>query len=199
MTTAGYGISGIGYPTTALGTYGLPTSGAYGSYDNYMPSMMGMNGSVFGASAMMNPMMNPMFSGNPFAMNQSFGQPMKDNSNGAFNVDELVKRIDAKIAELEEEERKEKEIEESSKKEVIEEIPNNAQATTVAPTPIEPNTMPSAPIATTMQQGTTIPREVIVNKETDTVNIADISQENKQPINAELDDDNFFDDFFADE
>ena len=58
--TIGYGISGIGYPSTALGTYGLPASGAYGSYDNYMPSMMGMNSSVFGANAMMNSMVNPM-------------------------------------------------------------------------------------------------------------------------------------------
>lgn len=55
--TIGYGISGIGYPSTALGMYGLPAAGAYGSYDNYMPSMMGMNGSLFGANAMMNPMM----------------------------------------------------------------------------------------------------------------------------------------------
>ena len=75
MTTTGYGISGIGYPTSALGTYGLTPSGSYGSYDNYMPSMMGMNGSIFGASpmnAMMNPMMNPMMAMyNPTYMTQT--------------------------------------------------------------------------------------------------------------------------------
>ena len=62
MTTTGYGISGIGNPM-GLGTYGLSAPGMYGSYDNYMPSMMGMNGSIFGASAM-NPMMamyNPAY------------------------------------------------------------------------------------------------------------------------------------------
>lgn len=39
--TIGYGISGIGY--NPLGNYGLGMSGQYGSYDSYMPSMMGMN------------------------------------------------------------------------------------------------------------------------------------------------------------
>lgn len=39
--TIGYGISGIGY--NPLGNYGLGMSGQYGSYDAYMPSMMGMN------------------------------------------------------------------------------------------------------------------------------------------------------------
>jgi hypothetical protein len=67
MTTTGYGISGIGYPSM-LGTYGLDTNGSFTSYDAYMPSNMGMNGSLFGANPMMgayNPMMmgmyNPMF------------------------------------------------------------------------------------------------------------------------------------------
>ena len=60
-------------------------------------------------------------SGVPFGMPNSFAFPlMSDNSNKvsehsmmdrkpAFNVDELVKRIDAKIAQLEEEEKREKE------------------------------------------------------------------------------------------
>ena len=38
-----------------------------------------------------------------------FGGSNSSNSGGGFNVDDLVKRIDAKIAELEEEERREKE------------------------------------------------------------------------------------------
>lgn len=41
--TLGLGISGIGYPSMGLGTLGLGAGGSYGSYDNYMPSMMGMN------------------------------------------------------------------------------------------------------------------------------------------------------------
>ena len=61
------------------------------------------------------PMQNPMFGGNPFAMNQPFGMPRPAAPmDGGFNVDDLVKRIDAKIAELEEEERKEKEAQEKS-------------------------------------------------------------------------------------
>lgn len=49
--TLGYGISGIGY--NPLGNMGLGMSGQYGSYDAYMPSMMGMN---YGMG-----MMNPTF------------------------------------------------------------------------------------------------------------------------------------------
>ena len=49
--TPGYGISGIGW--NPLGNVGLGMSGAYGSYDAYMPSMMGMN---YGMG-----MMNPTF------------------------------------------------------------------------------------------------------------------------------------------
>lgn len=41
MTSLGYGISGIGY--NPLGNMGLGMTGTYGSYDAYMPSMMGMN------------------------------------------------------------------------------------------------------------------------------------------------------------
>ena len=48
--TLGYGISGIGY--NPLGNMGLGMSGAYGSYDAYMPSMMGMN---YGMGMGMNP------------------------------------------------------------------------------------------------------------------------------------------------
>lgn len=65
--TLGYGITGIGYPSM-LGNYGLVGSTAYGSYDAYMPSMMGMNGSLFGTNAMMNPMMMGMY--NPMYMGQ---------------------------------------------------------------------------------------------------------------------------------
>ena len=60
--------------------------------------------------------------GNPFG--SSMGKPFDDNKNtglfdnksdNGFNVDDLVKRIDAKIAELEEEERNEKEDNTSTK------------------------------------------------------------------------------------
>ena len=60
----------------------------------------------------------PMFGGSP--------APMPSN-NGGFNVDDLVKRIDAKIAELEEEERLEKEAEEKAKQPSSVEEENNKE------------------------------------------------------------------------
>lgn len=68
--TLGYGISEIGY--SPLGRLGLDSNCTYSSYDYCMPTMMGMNSSLFGANpmigmggyGMMNPMMgmyNPMF------------------------------------------------------------------------------------------------------------------------------------------
>ena len=50
----GLGITGIGYPSMGLGTFGLSAGGSYGSYDNYMPSMMGMNNPMLGIGAMNN-------------------------------------------------------------------------------------------------------------------------------------------------
>ena len=49
--TLGYGTAGIGY--NPLGNMGLGMTGSYGSYDAYMPSMMGMN---YGMGMGMNPM-----------------------------------------------------------------------------------------------------------------------------------------------
>ncbi len=56
--TLGLGTSGIGYPSMGLGTLGLGSGSSYGSYDSYMPSMMGMNpmlgmGSGYGMNSMM--------------------------------------------------------------------------------------------------------------------------------------------------
>lgn len=52
----GLGISGIGYPTMGLGTFGLGAGGSYSSYDNYMPSMLGMNPMMGGMVGMYNPL-----------------------------------------------------------------------------------------------------------------------------------------------
>ena len=71
---------------------------------------------------------------NPFSSNLSKKPSMPQN----FDVDELVKRIDAKIAELEEEERKEQE--EKNKKEVkeakIEEISTNDKLPRILPSQV---------------------------------------------------------------
>lgn len=74
---------------------------------------------MLGEDAPQNSMMPPMFPG--------MGMPnMGPKPNGGLDVDDLVKRIDAKIAELEEEERKEKEEQKgksvSSKSNIVEEI-----------------------------------------------------------------------------
>jgi len=67
--------------------------------------------------------MNSMFSGNPGgpnpfgAQNPFMNGPSPMSENGGFNVDDLVKRIDAKIAELEAEEQREKEEQEKKKNE----------------------------------------------------------------------------------
>ena len=85
----------------------------------------GMGGNPFGGMGG-----NPFagMGGNPFAgkpsdggINSLLGAGGGSNTspdNGSFNVDDLVKKIDAKIAELEEEERKEKENQDGTKEEV---------------------------------------------------------------------------------
>ena len=95
------------------------------------------------------------------------------------NVDDLVKRIDAKIAELEEEERKEKELEQAKQAEnkpVIEELPVLEETITKEP------------------------EEIYDNKESNTVNLETLSQQTTNKITEdENEDDKFFDDFFSDE
>ena len=65
--------------------------------------MMGQNGQENKSMFESNPLFaEPTVNGvNPFGMS-----PTSSPMGGGFNVDDLVKRIDAKIAELEEEERK---------------------------------------------------------------------------------------------
>lgn len=67
---------------------------------------------------------NPFENGNPFEKNASFGPNLSKPNN---NFDDLVKRIDAKIAELEEEERQEKLKEENKKVEKEPEVPKFKQ------------------------------------------------------------------------
>ena len=86
--------------------------------------MPGMGGSPFGGSSLG----SSPFGGSPFGggMSSPFGglglddKSVKGDKSESFNVDDLVKKIDAKIAELEEEERREKEEAEKKKETVIE-------------------------------------------------------------------------------
>ncbi len=133
-------------------------------------------------------MPNPMFGGNPFAQG-GFDLPKSNpSSSGGFNVDDLVKRIDAKIAELEEEERKEKEAEEKKKSELAKNTSEVKEAIYEEP---------KSSIAET--EATPESTESAKEDNNKPVNIEELSKENKNQYSDNTDDDNFFDDFFSDE
>ncbi len=146
------------------------------------------------ADSMPNPF-NPFAGGSPFGANSSnpFGN---DSSDGDFNVDDLVKKIDAKIAELEEEEKREKEEmekkakEEKNKQEKIveaktEEIPTKTQNKDVELPKIEPEKK---------QEVKEPPKE-----KREIVNRPVVNQSIQNRPNDEISDDQFFDDFFSDD
>jgi len=137
------------------------------------------------------PMQNPMFGGNPFAMGQPFGMPRPTpQMDGGFNVDDLVKRIDAKIAELEEEERKEKEQQnEQTKTQDVRENEINETTNSVKEAIYEPiKSNESTPV-----------EKISEENNSETVNISELSKETKKLYDDNTDDENFFDDFFSDE
>ena len=168
-----------------------------------MEEMMKNDG---GEGTPMNPyqagMPNPLFSANPFGISNPFMAPRMsqepDNDSGGFNVDDLVKRIDAKIAELEEEERKEKEEEDRKQK-----IARGHQGT-----PVDNNEIPSIVENVEIAEQNDIPNGVAVqnnivqdnatNNE-QVVNNGELNKENDKLYIDDTDDDNFFDDFFYDE
>ena len=114
-------------------------------------------------------MTNPLFGSSPFAMNAPY-MGKSNNSDDGFNVDDLVKRIDAKIAELEEEERLEKEKEEKAKVSDAEVVPPTVDV-----------------------------RKSESSNNSEVVNINEISNDDKKLYVDDTDDDNFFDDFFSDD
>ena len=176
-----------------------------------MSEMMGQNNGD--NKNMNNPMFgsNPLFGANPMGGVNPFGMPPSSNSansNGGFNVDDLVKRIDAKIAELEEEERKEKEAQEKK----------NTTSIPTAETPITQPNMEVPPIFTPQptitpevtevprvnipEQTTTVQTPPVTNieKNNEKVNLDQLSEQKPTKLyEDETDDDKFFDDFFSDE
>ena len=152
-------------------------------------------------------MSNPMFGGSPFAMNNPFsGRGESSPMSGGLNVDDLVKRIDAKIAELEEEERLEKEKEAQNNHSITSSeniIPKEAEFVEKPSAPLPPieNTAPTNVVPNTVAPIIEEPQEKIKEepKQTDTVNIADLSNQSSSITPNDNDDDNFFDDFFSDE
>ena len=93
-----------------------PFGGMPGMGGNPFGGMSGMGGSPFGgmSSSPLGGMGSSPFGG---GLNSLLGDSSDSKDKGeSFNVDDLVKKIDAKIAELEEEERREKEEAEKKKK-----------------------------------------------------------------------------------
>ena len=107
---------------------GMP-NGMFGGMPNNMPGGMI-------APNRPNPISNGMMSGNGIISNNN-PKPI----NGGLNVDDIIKKIDAKIAEIEEEEKKQKEEQEKlsvttmnpvEKKEIVSDIPNKEPVTPVS-------------------------------------------------------------------
>ena len=167
------------------------------------PSSGGGMSSPMAIGGMPNPMtaggmnMNPLMGMNPFAMNREPARPLPEGNGGSFNIDDLVKRIDAKIAELEEEEKQEK-LAEEKKKETVS-LPE--------PTPKETISKPAAPLPTPVEEE--IPNPII--EETP---VKPVSVPGPQPMptqspvgtmpnpdirTAKPSDEKFFDDFFSDD
>ena len=217
-----------------------PNSGEMSKMPNSNPFL----GNPYG----INQMSNPSFGTNPFTLNNPFANNFNNNSqsSGSFNVDDLVKRIDAKIAELEAEEQEEKEKANKSNGELspieikenvnsISDLPeekrqnNNVLSDEVKDEKInlsdnasikenneininellqEKNELPdNTPIKENnaintnelSQEKNKLPNNSPI-KENNTININELSQEKNNNIpNAQENDDNFFDDFFADE
>ena len=150
---------------------------------------LNMNSQMFGS--------NPLFASNPMGGMNPFGlpsTPKPSGSNGGFNVDDLVKRIDAKIAELEEEERKEKEnnqsLENNQNSSINNQSTNNDSLNNVPENisiidePKEPNKFESN----------------TESKPNEKINLDELSNNKKSQIyEDDTDDDKFFDDFFSDE
>ena len=154
-----------------------------------MNEMMGQSHSD--NNLMGNPMFgtNPLFGANPIGGMNPFGMPSQTPSNSAngFNVDDLVKRIDAKIAELEEEERKEKE---AQAKQTIEMSPSTKVVDT---TPVPNNNVVANQ---TPQEVKTASNE----ESNSSINLDALSEQKHTKLyEDETDDEKFFDDFFSDE
>ena len=146
------------------------------------------------------------FGPNPFMSPSTFNSPIPEqkpaNDNG-FNVDDLVKRIDAKIAELEAEERKEKEEEKNN---VSSKIPEEANKTDDIiknnnETPeSKPNNVNIPGFNSNPNININLNTSNSLNKtKEETINIDELSQEKKTDMPQDKDDDTFFDDFFSDE
>ena len=93
-----------------------------------------------------NPFMNSKSPSMPTPPMPGMGFPSQSNSKGGLDVDDLVKRIDAKIAELEEEERREKEAAAKKKEAAMTSNVVDANFSIATPIPQESNSSTSLDI-----------------------------------------------------
>lgn len=116
----------------------------------------------------------------PFLSNEKLQKNPPMNDDFGFDVDDLVKKIDAKIAQLEEEERRSKE--EASKKQQEQQEPKPKTKLESSPNlgNIPDNSTGNSTATQAAEKATNLESNVTTNIE----------------LNDELDDDDFFDDFF---
>ena len=126
-----------------------------------------------------------------------FGDKNSNSSNGGFNVDDLVKKIDAKIAELEEEERLEKEAEKAKEKSQDEKSTPVVEEET-KPRILEEPKLPEVEKEPQIEIKPKTESEISVPSTSKVVEENNIKVENTvQPESSKnITDDQFFDDFF---
>ena len=195
---------------------GAPNGGGMGQ----LPGFPGMP--PHGMGGMFPPNMN-MPSSNPMNAMSSFNnsQPEKQQpANPGFNVDDLVRKIDAKIAEIEAEEKRQKELEEKAKQEqpkaVVEEA--KVEEKKEVPKPSIDDYLQRMNETTAKKQEEKIaeaPKDIehtndtyaknnvpIVEKPVEKPTITEnkiIHEDKIQKREVDITDDQFFDDFFDDE
>lgn len=164
------------------------------------------NAPMFGGA---NPFGNPMM--NPFAMGGFNGgnrtmppinSPVDtddDDDGGSFNVEDLVKKIDAKIAELEAQEKLEESkntTDDVKEAEIVEEVNNNVNTT------VDTNTNNNAVEESKVDNNVNTTNVIdTTNNNLDRVNINDLSNSNtvEEVKEEKTTEDAFFDDFFSDD
>ena len=127
-------------------------------------------------------MSNPFSGGLPPFMSAN---DSSEDSDTSFNIDDLVKKIDAKIAEIEKEEEQTKEVEEKKNSPFEELVSNKTNQVVDVPSEEVHKEVPTAPA---VEQTPANVEQTPVKTET----ISNMYQDNTN-------DDDFFDDFFSDD
>ena len=150
----------------------------------------------FGASNPFMGMSNPFSGGLPPFMSAN---DSSEDSDTSFNIDDLVKKIDAKIAEIEKEEEQTKEVEEKKNSPFEELVSNKTNQVVDVPSEEVHKEVPTAPAVeqtpTNVEQTPTNVEQTPTNVEQTPVKTETISNMYQDNTN----DDDFFDDFFSDD